>query len=118
MNHRRGFQNIFAAPIIAWIILLLSGGAAHTQPAATTEAPSRVEAGVTLPTPILSTEPSYSKEGSKARIVGTVLLTFVVEKDGAPTNIRVLHARAGELSRDWGLLSPSRSPEDQPRAIL
>jgi hypothetical protein len=88
MNHRRGFQRIFATPIIAWVILLLSGSAAHAQPAATTEAPSRVEADVTLPTPILRTEPSYSKEGSKARIVGTVLLTFVVDKDGVPTNMR------------------------------
>lgn len=45
--------------------------------------------GVTNPEPIVRVEPEYSEEARKAKYSGTVLLSFVVNKDGTTSDFQV-----------------------------
>jgi TonB family protein len=70
--------------------------------------PFRVGAGVAPPRPIYHREPEFSEAARVAKFQGTVLLQLVVNKEGAPTNIRIsrplgygLDEKAVEAVRSW-----------------
>jgi TonB family protein len=50
----------------------------------------RVGGGVTAPVPIYRLEPMYSKEATKQKIQGTVVLHIEVDPTGHPRNIKVM----------------------------
>jgi TonB family protein len=48
--------------------------------------------GVSMPVAVLKVDPEYSEDARKARYSGTVVLSVVIDKDGHPQDIRVLHS--------------------------
>jgi TonB family protein len=74
---------MFIALLAASICRAQAGNAAGTDQHA---------AGVSAPRLIQKTEPRYSDEALKAKLVGTVVLKCVVEADGKPRNFQVLHS--------------------------
>ena len=52
----------------------------------------RIGGGVSAPQPIFKVEPEYSEEARAAGFQGTVLMSLVVDAEGAPTQIRVVRS--------------------------
>lgn len=59
----------------------------------TAQEPEKVGPGVTPPVPIYKVEPSYTQEAKEAKLEGTVVLSIVIEADGAPSQVKVLKHR-------------------------
>ena len=64
--------------------------------------------GVTNPVPILNPQPKYTEEARQAKIQGAVLLSLVVDANGATRNVKVVRSldpgldqKAIEAVRQW-----------------
>jgi len=52
----------------------------------------RIGGGVSAPSVLSKVEPEYSEEARKAKWQGTVVLSLVVDDQGRPQNLKVLHS--------------------------
>ena len=52
----------------------------------------RIGGGVSAPVPIFKPEPEYSEEARKLKWQGSVVLSLVVDENGIPQNIKVIHS--------------------------
>jgi TonB family protein len=63
-----------------------------SETAQNTEHVYRIGHGVSAPVLIYKKEPEYSKEARRARLQGTVVLSFIVGRNGLAQNIRVVRS--------------------------
>jgi TonB family protein len=70
--------------------LMLLAGMALCQES--TDQVYRVGSGVKAPTVLQKADPDYTKEASKEKIEGTVLLSITVGTDGVARDIKVIHS--------------------------
>jgi TonB family protein len=84
---------------------------------------SKMRGPVSAPTLIYKTNPAYSKEALQAKLEGTVTLSIVVDKAGAPTSIQVmkplglgLDEKAIEAVKQWKFLPGQK--DGQPVNVL
>ncbi len=52
----------------------------------------KIGGGVSAPVPIFKPEPEYSEEARKLKWQGSVLLSMIVDENGVPQNIKVVHS--------------------------
>ena len=52
----------------------------------------KIGGGVSAPVPIFKPEPEYSEEARKLKWQGSVLLSIIVDENGVPQNIKVVHS--------------------------
>lgn len=86
--------------------VLMGGQAVRSGPHCTEKNPA--PNCVSVPQLVSSPPPTYSEEGRKAKIEGSVVLILIVDEKGNPTNVRVvsrlgmgLDEKAVEAVRGW-----------------
>jgi TonB family protein len=70
--------------------VMIAGHAVRSSPHCTEKDPA--PNCVSVPQVVSSPSPTYSDEGRKAKIEGSVVLILIVDEKGNPTNIRVINS--------------------------